>query len=80
MRATAAALLVLLAAVALPPAALAQQPSPLSGQGQPSNATQEIFMSVYLDRLLAGQAGRRWGSSLVASCRRAPAAAAAAAA
>lgn len=71
-----AALLVLLAAVA-PPAA-AQQISPLAGQGQPDNATTEIFMSVYLDRLLAGEEGASWGCQRVLASR--PAAVAATAA
>jgi hypothetical protein len=45
---------VLLCALVLLPAQLAagQMVTPLQGQGQPGNATREVFMSVYLDRLL----------------------------
>lgn len=34
--------------------AAAQMISPLAGQGEPPNSTTDIFISVYLDRLLAG--------------------------
>ena len=52
-----APLLVLAAAAALlaaaPPTA-AQMTSPLAGQNKPGLNTTEVFMSVYLDRLLEG--------------------------
>ena len=47
------AVAVLLLAAAVPPAA-AQMLSPLAGQNSPNLNTTEVFMSVYLDRLLEG--------------------------
>lgn len=53
-RAAAAAATAVLLVLAAVPACVAQQTSPLAGQGQPGNATRDIYMSVYLDRLLSG--------------------------
>ena len=60
--AAAAAATALLAAVLLaaaPPPAAAQTAmiTPLQGSGSPGPNTTEVFLSVYLDRLLAGEEG-----------------------
>ncbi len=48
------AVAVLLLAAAPPPPAAGQMLSPLAGQNSPGLNTTEVFVSVYLDRLLEG--------------------------
>jgi len=48
-------LLLLLQLLPHPPLAAAQMTTPLAGQGTPGPNTTEVFISVYLDRLLAGE-------------------------
>jgi hypothetical protein len=48
------ATLLLALACSLLPLAGAQMETPLKGQGSPGNGTTAVYLSVYLDRLLAG--------------------------
>ena len=50
----AVATLLLALACSLLPLAGAQMETPLKGQGSPGNGTTAVYLSVYLDRLLAG--------------------------
>ena len=54
----AVATLLLALACSLLQLAGAQMETPLKGQGSPGNGTTAVYLSVYLDRLLAGGQGR----------------------
>lgn len=69
--AAAAALVAALAACLLPPAQ-AQMTTPLQGSGSPGPNTTDVYLSVYLDRLLNGACERKGGRGALcphAACR-----------